>query len=102
LLTLVTLSLFRWVEDKIPAQFYANLILRFALHAAMPEAELRRMLKEHGFSMHRMSYRLDYDSNCFEYEAIIRSSRADKAKGLTDALSKIEALKELRVVPAGE
>ena len=23
-------SLFRWVEDQIPAQFYANLILRFA------------------------------------------------------------------------
>lgn len=101
-LTLVTLSLFRWVEDKIPAQFYANLILRFALHAAMPEAELRRVLKEHGFTMHRLSYRLDYDSNYFEYEAIIRSNRADKAKGLTDALSKIEALKELRVVPAGE
>lgn len=102
LLTLVTLSLFRWVEDKVPAQFYANLILRFALHAAMPEPELRRMLKEHGFSMHRMSYRLDQDSNCFEYEAIIRSNRADNARRLTDALGKVEAVKELRVVPAGE
>jgi putative Mg2+ transporter-C (MgtC) family protein len=102
LLTLVTLSLFRWVEDKVPAQFYANLILRFALHAAMPEPELRRVLKEHGFSMHRMSYRLDHDSNYFEYEAIIRSNRAENARGLTDALGKIEAVKELRVVPAGE
>ena len=101
-LTLVTLSLFRWVEDKVPAQFYANLILRFALHAAMPEPELRRMLKEHGFTMHRLSYRLDHDSSYFEYEAIIRSNRADNARRLTDALGKLESVKEIRVVPAGE
>jgi putative Mg2+ transporter-C (MgtC) family protein len=68
----------------------------------MPEPELRRMLKEHGFTMHRMSYRLDTDSNYFEYEAIIRSNRADNARRLTDALGKVEAVKELRVVPAGE
>ncbi len=101
-LTLVTLSLFRWVEDRIPAQFYAHLILRFALHAAMPEPDMRRMLKEHGFTMHRLSYRLDYDSNYFEYRAVIRSNRADKAKALTDALGKLEAVKELRIEPAGE
>ncbi len=101
-LTLVTLSLFRWVEDRIPAQFYAHLILRFALHAAMPEPEMRRMLKEHGFTMHRLSYRLDYDSNYFEYRAIIRSNRADNARRLTDTLGKLEAVKELRIEPAGE
>jgi putative Mg2+ transporter-C (MgtC) family protein len=101
-LTLVTLSLFRWVEDRIPSQFYAHLVLRFALHAAMPEPEIRRMLKEHGFTMRRVSYRLDYDSNYFEYRATIRSNRADNAKRLTDALGKLEAVKELRVVPTGE
>ena len=102
MLTLVTLSLFRWVEDRIPSEFYAHLILRFALHAAVPEPEIRRMLKEHGFTMRRVSYRLDYDSNSFEYQAIIRSNRADNAKRLTDALGKLEAVKELSVVPAGE
>lgn len=101
-LTLVTLSLFRWVEDRFPAQFYAHLILRFALHAAMPEPEMRRLLKEHGFTMRRLSYRLDYDSNYFEYQAIIRSNRADNAKSLTEALGKLEAVKELRIMPAGE
>jgi putative Mg2+ transporter-C (MgtC) family protein len=101
-LTLVTLSLFRWVEDRIPSQFYAHLMLRFALHAAMPEPEIRRMLKEHGFTMRRVSYRLDYDANYFEYRATIRSNRADNAKRLTDALGKLEAVKELRVVPTGE
>jgi len=101
-LTLVTLSLFRWVEDRVPSEFYAHLILRFALHAAMPEPEMRRMLKEHGFTMRRLSYRLDYDSNYFEYRAIIRSNRADNAKSLAEALGKLEAVKELRVVPVGE
>jgi putative Mg2+ transporter-C (MgtC) family protein len=101
-LTLATLSLFRWVEDRFPAQFYANLILRFALHAAMPEPEIHRMLKEHGFTMRRVSYRVDHDSNYFEYRGIIRSNRAENARSLTDALGKLEAVKELRVVPAGE
>lgn len=101
-LTLVTLSLFRWVEDRIPSEFYAHLVLRFALHAALPEPEISRMLKEHGFTMRRVSYRLDYDANYFEYRATIRSNRADNVKRLTDALGKLEAVKELRVVPTGE
>lgn len=101
-LTVVTLSLFRWVEDRVPSEFYAHLTLRFALHAAMPEPEISRMLKENGFTMRRVSYRLDYDGNYFEYRATIRSHRADNARRLTDALGKLEAVKELRVVPTGE
>lgn len=101
-LTLATLSLFRWVEDRIPAEFYAHLMLRFALHDALREPEISRLLKEHGFTMRRVSYRLNYDSAYFEYRATIRSKRADNAESLTDALRKLEAVKELRVVPVGE
>ena len=102
LLTLITLSLFRWVENRVPSEFYAHLMLRFALHAALPETEISRVLEEHGFTMRRVSYRLDYDANYFEYRATIRSNRAGNARKLTDALGKLEGVKELRVVPAGE
>jgi putative Mg2+ transporter-C (MgtC) family protein len=100
-LTLGTLSLFRWIEARIPAEFYAHFIVRFARERALSEAEMRGMLKEHGFTVGTISYRLDLDANFFEYRMIIRSRRGDNAKRFADALSKLDAVKEFRVVPTG-
>ena len=53
ILTLGTLSVFRWIENQIPAQFYAQFVIRFARNEAMPEAEMRRMLEDYGFTIAR-------------------------------------------------
>src|SRR3982750_796901 len=50
-LTLGTLSLFRWIESKVPAQFYAQFVVRFAPDAILPETELRDMVAKHAFSI---------------------------------------------------
>ena len=57
-LTLGTLSVFRWIEGKMPAEFYANFIVRFARDATMPEPELRQLVAQHGFSVYNLNYRL--------------------------------------------
>jgi putative Mg2+ transporter-C (MgtC) family protein len=100
-LTLGTLSLFRWIEARIPAEFYAHFTVRFARDRALPEPEMRRMLKEHGFTIGSMSYRLDLGADFFEYRMIIRSNRSENARKFADALSKLETVKEFRVVPTG-
>jgi putative Mg2+ transporter-C (MgtC) family protein len=100
-LTLGTLSLFRWIEAWIPAEFYAHFIVRFHRERALPEAEMRRMLKDHGFTIGTMSYRLDLDADFFEYRMIIRSRRGENARRFADALGKLDAVKEFRVVPTG-
>src|SRR4030095_8651649 len=46
-LTLVTLSVFRWIESYIPTWFYAHLVVRFARDQMMSEQEMRRMLADH-------------------------------------------------------
>src|SRR5262245_34500033 len=56
LLTLGTLSLFRWIEGKIPTEHYANFTLRFARDAAVAEAEVRALVAKHGFSVYNLSY----------------------------------------------
>src|SRR5687767_3439793 len=40
LLALGTLSLFRWIEARLPTETYANFMVRFSRDAAMPEGEL--------------------------------------------------------------
>jgi putative Mg2+ transporter-C (MgtC) family protein len=101
-LTLGTLSLFRWIEARIPVQFYAHFVVRFRREGALSEAEMRQMLREYGFTIGNLSYRLDLESKFLEYRMIIRTSRGDNAKKLADALSKIDAVKEFRVAPTGD
>ena len=38
-LTILTLSVFRWIERKVPGEFYAHLEVRFPREAVMPEDE---------------------------------------------------------------
>ena len=101
-LALGTLSVFRWIENRMPAQFYAQFVVRFARHQAMPEPEMRRLLTEHCFTIANLNYRLDVDSDSFEYQMVIRANRADNASKLADALKKVEAVKEFRLSPSGD
>jgi putative Mg2+ transporter-C (MgtC) family protein len=101
-LTLGTLSVFRWVESRIPAEVYAQFILRFARKEAMPEEEMRRLLTDHGFTIANLSYRLDVNLDFFEYQMVIRTNRAENASRLAEALKKIDSLKEFRVSPTGD
>jgi putative Mg2+ transporter-C (MgtC) family protein len=101
-LTLGTLSVFRWVESRIPAEFYAQFLVRFARNDAMPEAEMRRLLTDHGFTIANLNYRLDVNLDFFEYGMVIRTNRPDNVSKLTEALKKINSLKEFRVSPTGD
>lgn len=101
-LTLGTLSVFRWIESTLPTQFYAHLLLRFAHDSAPAEPEMRRLLKEHKFTIGHLSYRLDRDANAFEYRMIIRSKRVGSANQLIETLNKMESLKEFSITPTGD
>src|SRR5918999_6283809 len=57
-LALGTLSTFRWVEARLPTESYANFMVRYKRGEAVSEAEVRKLMGEHGFSLRTMSYRL--------------------------------------------
>jgi len=101
-LTLGTLSVFRWIEAKVPGEFYAQLRVRFVRDAVMPEDELRRFVAQQGFSIANLSYRYSAESGYFEYQMVIRSRNSADSQRLSDALRATGGVQEFRIAPAGD
>jgi putative Mg2+ transporter-C (MgtC) family protein len=101
-LTLGTLSVFRWIESKIPTEFYANFSVRFARDAVMPEAELRQLISQHGFSVYNLNYRLSAEGSQFEYRMVLRAVGTGGARALSDALKSNRLVIEYRIAPASD
>jgi putative Mg2+ transporter-C (MgtC) family protein len=101
-LTLGTLSVFRWIERTMPTLLYAHHVVRFRRAAAMPEADLRALLTEHGFSIANLSYRLTGGGLHFEYRMVLRSRSAQNAQRLARTLSGLDAVVAFRIAPTGD
>ena len=102
LLTLITLSLFRWLETKLPSHEYAHLQLRFELEKVMPEDEIVSFLHRHKFTAANLSYRLLEEPSAFEYRMIIRSSANRAMNSLAMALREVESIRSFRISPRGD
>jgi putative Mg2+ transporter-C (MgtC) family protein len=100
--TLIVLSAFRIVEDKLPAEFYAHHHLRFKRDAVMGEAELRKLVGSHGFSVANLSSRLIEDGQLFEYRMVIRSRDKSSAQALSQHLLGLPQVIEFRISPTGD
>jgi putative Mg2+ transporter-C (MgtC) family protein len=101
-LTLGVLSIFGWVERRMPAQFYAHFVVRFARGEVMPEPELRALLAAQGFTIANLHYLLDAEEKFFEYRMVIRSNRASNAGRLRAALEACPSLKDFSISPVGD
>ncbi len=101
LLTLGVLSTFRWIEARMPEQFYARLEVVFGADQALPEAELRRFTLEHGFTVVNLTYRYNREARTLEYGATIWSRRGD-ARRLAEALRHQASVREFRLLPMGD
>src|SRR3954452_14014904 len=51
LATLMVLALFRYIEARLPSEFYAHHMLRFARDHVISEEDLRRDIQEHGLTI---------------------------------------------------
>ena len=101
-LTLGTLSTFRWIENRMPAQFYAHFMVRFQRSAAMPEYELRRVVADHGFSIANLNYRLTSEGKHFEYRMVVRTLKQDNLRALSETLNATQSVLEYRIAPTGD
>jgi putative Mg2+ transporter-C (MgtC) family protein len=101
-LTLGTLSVFRWIEGKMPSELYANFTVRFAREAVMPETALRALVKQHGFSVANLNYRLIGETGQFEYRMVMRTLKTDDVRRLSETLNADRAVTEYRISPASD
>lgn len=101
-LTLGILSLFRKIEAWMPSQAYAHHSLRFDRNDVLPEAQVRRIMAEHGFNIANMSYRITDDGLYFEYRMILRSADARQVGALSAYLLAHKQVKTFQLSPTGD
>jgi len=100
--TLGTLSVFRWVETRMPTRLYAHHHLRFRREATMAESDLRALIAKHGFTIANLSYRLTGEGKFFEYRMIIRTLERSNAERLARSLCELKSVIEFRISPTGD
>jgi putative Mg2+ transporter-C (MgtC) family protein len=100
--TLIVLSAFRWIEMKLPTEFYAHHTLKFARDSVLAEDDLRALVGRHGFSIANLSYRLADNGQFFEYRMVIRSRDRRHAEGLAQHLRTLPQVIEFRIAPTGD
>jgi putative Mg2+ transporter-C (MgtC) family protein len=101
-LTLGTLSVFRWIEAALPSHFYAHHLIRFDRNNAMSEDEVRTLLTNLGFTVANMSYRVTDDGLCFEYRMVIQTTDSKKLSRLADSLRGLPNVRAFRISPTGD
>lgn len=101
-LTVGILSVFRWIEAKMPSNFYAYHSLCFDRNNIMQEAEVRTFLASHGFTVANMSYRISENGRLFEYKMVIGTLYSNKISMLADSLRKLENVRTFRISPTGD
>jgi putative Mg2+ transporter-C (MgtC) family protein len=101
-LTLGTLSTFRWIEARLPTETYSLFMVRFARDAAMAEPALRSLVQAHGFSLYNLSYRLHGDAGQLEYRMVLRTMDAANARSLAEKLKDDPAVLDFRIAPTSD
>ncbi|MDR5172902.1 MgtC/SapB family protein [Methylobacillus flagellatus] len=99
LMTLGTLSLFRWIEVRLPSHYYAHYQISFDRYNPMPESELRQFITDKGFTIANMSYAISHDGKLLEYSMILRTLDQDNISVLAHALQEMEIVRTFRIAP---
>ncbi|RPJ47812.1 MAG: MgtC/SapB family protein [Betaproteobacteria bacterium] len=99
--TLGTLSSFRWIESRMPTEFYAQFRIKFRRADAMPEAELRALVSGLGFSIANLNYVMTNDGERFEYRMVLRTLDPANAQALAVRLGEEPSVLEFRIAPVG-
>lgn len=101
-LAIGTLSVFRWIEKRMPALFYAHLTLRFPPDAVLSEPDMVAMLADLGFTLNGLNYKYDAEDGYFEYRMVIRAPHPDAGARLAVRLRSQAQVTAFRIAPSGE
>jgi putative Mg2+ transporter-C (MgtC) family protein len=102
ILTLGALSMFRWIENRMPAIGYMLHTVRFPLNHGIPEMEYRDFVAEHGLKASDFSYRVSVESGFTEYQMVLSTRDSGAERRLAAALAKNSVILEFRLAPSGD
>ena len=101
-LTLGTLTVFRWIEVMVPGEFFAHLQVTCPREGGMNEEELRAFLQGQGFSVANMSYAGSDGGKSLDYQMVIKARGDKHARELAAALAKSARITEFQMTPTGD
>ena len=101
-LTLGVLSLFRWIEARMPTQAYYHFEVRFSRESNVTERQIRELVERFRFTVANFSYRLDGEGRIRRYSMTIASADRSAAGQLAVELEAQEHVKEFRIAPTGD
>ena len=101
-LAITTLSIFRWIESRLPVLSHYYFEVRFAHSPGMAEDALRALIQSHGFSIANFSYRLDGEERALSHSMVLRSTNRSSASRLAKELGTIASVHEFRISPTGD
>ncbi len=100
--TLVVLSLFRFIEKKMPTLHYGKLMVKFKTTEVISQAEVFKVLKSRKVFGFAPSFYLDNDGKSFKYEMTVRTADFDNFENLSNDLRQREEVREFSLVPTGD
>jgi putative Mg2+ transporter-C (MgtC) family protein len=77
-------------------------MIRFARDAVMSEAELRKLVNDHGFSIANLSCRMTEGGKLFEYRMMLRTLDRRNTETLSQHLRNLPQVIEFRISPTGD
>ena len=99
--TLGVLSIFRWVESRVPTQGFYQFEVQFARPAAIKEDALRALIQRHGFTIADLTHSLEDEGRRRRFSMVLRTIDRTNVSRLSEALEATETVLEFRFAPAG-
>lgn len=104
LLTLAVLSLFRWIENRVPTQAYYFFDVKYTREGNLSEENMLVLLGKLGFSVANFSYRLDGvgADRLLRHKMTLRTTDRGAAARLARWLEENQTVLEFRLSPTGD
>jgi len=101
-ISLGSLSGFRWIERNIRTEAYAQLVVSFTADRAPRQDDVVALVKQHGFAMSGMTHRFRREDAIMEYGMTVHSLDRTAFARLSDTLRGREDVLEFRIAPTGD
>jgi len=101
-LTLAVLSVFRWIELRVPTQSYFNFDVKYAKDGTLSESDMRALIKQHAFSIATFSYRLETEGRVLRHSMTLQTTDRTSASRLAHTLKENPTVLEFKLSPTGD
>lgn len=104
ILTLAVLSVFRWIEMRVPTLAYYYFDVQYAREGPLSEEGMRSLLDRLGFSVAHFSYRLDCvgSERLLRHKMTLQTTDRGAVARLARWLEENSAVQEFRISPTGD